>query len=168
MRGVTRRCAWPPAVRVLFFSSASRGPVVAHHDRMAAAHSGRELRRGGPIVQLTDAVAERKGRPNAPPKPEPHWSAPRTPGRQHLGSAPRKAAAAPRVAPALHKHARTYERLQWSDMGLTEAELQRHLLALTDAQCASVTKCVVLPHVRLLVVAADDLCPSGCSLTATN
>ncbi len=32
--------------------------------------------------------------------------------------------------------------LKWSNIGLTSAELQQRLLALTDAQCAAVTKCV--------------------------
>ncbi len=34
--------------------------------------------------------------------------------------------------------------LKWSNTGLTTEELQQRLLALTDAQCATVTKCVVV------------------------
>ncbi len=34
--------------------------------------------------------------------------------------------------------------LRWSNTGLTTDELQQRLLALTDAQCATVTKCVVV------------------------
>ncbi len=34
--------------------------------------------------------------------------------------------------------------LKWSKTGLTTDELQQRLLALTDAQCATVTKCVVV------------------------
>ncbi len=36
-----------------------------------------------------------------------------------------------------------YDELAWVGTGLTTDELQRRLLALTDAQCAAVTKCVV-------------------------
>ncbi len=34
--------------------------------------------------------------------------------------------------------------LRWSNTGLTTEELQQCLLALTDAQCTTVTKCVVV------------------------
>ncbi len=34
--------------------------------------------------------------------------------------------------------------LKWSNTGLTTDELQQRLLALTDAQCATVTKCGVV------------------------
>ncbi len=34
--------------------------------------------------------------------------------------------------------------LKWVNTGLTTDELQQRLLALTDAQCATVTKCVVV------------------------
>ncbi len=34
--------------------------------------------------------------------------------------------------------------LRWVNTGLTTVELQQRLLALTDEQCATVTKCVVV------------------------
>ncbi len=38
----------------------------------------------------------------------------------------------------------TNDILKWSNTGFTTDELQQRLLALTDAQCATVTKCVVV------------------------
>ncbi len=59
----------------------------------------------------------------------------------------------------------TNDILKWSNTGFTTDELQQRLLALTDAQCAAVTKCVV---VLCVACAADGWCRAGCTVMATN
>ncbi len=56
--------------------------------------------------------------------------------------------------------------LKWVCTGLTTDELQQRLLALTDAECAVVTKCVVA--FLFLAGAADWWCRAGCIVTATS
>ncbi len=144
-----QRPARPQALRLLSSESGRLGRLMSGDVAKARAQGGAMLnavlfRCGAVPSHLAAAGSSQGAVGNAVHGPEPtaHWSAPRVDAlsrwTKHVE---------PSVNTALARKPRViqkYDELAWINTGLTTDELQQRLLALTDAQCATVTKCVVV------------------------